>query len=719
MNGDRDSRERWNERGAYDETKPVGCDMARTHPASAVRGLLQPLLLLGAASAARAQDPRGGACRRGWVVLPVNEYRALRTKAFPPDRPPDPPPVDAAISGVDYELTVNGDSASGQARITIDVLKEGWVRIPMPQGLLIREARLDARPVALVDAAGAGAGAPGDAAPGAGAAASAADRSIAPGTPSLLLSRPGRALLTLDIVVPITTRAGGEYLTLPASAAALVRAGLVVPRADVAISVGGGFIGEQTKDAKATKVMVFGQGGSPLSLSWARTRENTRAQQPLRLRSTVTEVVGLGEDASQMTTRVQLEVVQGVCSSASLTLPAGFTINEVSGTLVSDWEVKGGSLVVSFLEPVIDRVNFVLVGEFRPPREGRIAVPLVQVAQVERETGGVAVEVLGAGEITRHEARGLDPADPSDLGDALAGRDSPALVAFRYRAHDGQAARSLAVTVSRYTPQAVLLANVEEARYRVLLTEDGKALVEGRFAVRNNQRSFLGVTLPASASLWSASIDRRATRPGRAADGTVLIPLRKNRAGGETPLSVVQIIYLDRQPAWSGNGQVKVAMPALDLPVSRTGVTLDYSPRFRLTLAPGTFRVDEESPMTPALAMLDAVERRWQRLRRGRQWGRRRRHLSRRRRARGLAAGAGDGRRGAGSAREEDRKSVDEMRGLVDRFQKENRGARAPGVVPVRMALPRVGTSLYLVSELTPERVAPEATFTYKREDKR
>jgi hypothetical protein len=698
-----------------------------------VRGVTFGLgLLLGGALPARAQDPaatRG----EGWVVLPVNEYRALRTKAFPPDRPPDPPPVDAAISGVDYELTVNGDSASGQARITIDVLKEGWVRIPMPQGLLIREARLDARPVALVDAAGAGAGAsPGDPASAsaanaanananAGAAASIADRSLAPTTPSLLLSRPGRALLTLDIVVPITTRQGGEYLTLPASAAALVRAGLVVPRADVAISVSGGFVGEQTKDAKATKVMVFGQGGSPLSLSWARTRENTRAQQPLRLRSTVTEVVGLGEDASQMTTRVLLEVVQGVCSSASLTLPAGFTINEVSGTLVSDWEVKGGSLVVSFLEPVIDRVNFVLVGEFRPPREGRIVVPLVQVAQVERETGGVAVEVLGAGEITRHEARGLDPADPSDLGDALAGRDSPALVAFRYRAHDGQAARSLAVTVSRYTAQSVLLANVEDARYRVLLTEDGKALVEGRFAVRNNQRSFLGVTLPASATLWSASIDRRATRPGRAADGTVLMPLRKNRAGGDTPISVVQVIYLDRQPAWSSNGQIKVALPALDLPVSRTGVTLDYSPRFRLTLAPGAFRQDVMAVMPPALAMLDAAE----------EYGDGRfRAFSSNDRVGHATGGGGTG--GAQSSqlaqamaaeaqgrREEDRKSLDDMRGLVDRFQKENRGARAPGVVPVRMALPHVGSSLFLVSELTPERVAPEAIFTYKREEKR
>jgi hypothetical protein len=684
---------------------------------SLVRGLIAVMScgqLIGAASLARAQDAAPARAGEGWVVLPVNEYRALRTRAYPPDRPPDPPPVDAAISGVDYELTVNGDSASGQARITIDVLKEGWVRIPMPPGLLIREARLDARPVALVDAAGAGApGAAGDA-----RAASTADRSIAPSTPSLLLSRPGRALLTLDIVVPITTRQGGEYLTLPASAAALVRAGLVVPRADVAISVGGGFIGEHTRDAKATKVMVFGQGGSPLSLSWARTRENTRAQQALRLRSNVTEVVGLGEDASQMTTRVQLEVVQGVCSSASLTLPAGFTINEVSGALVSDWEVKGGSLVVSFLEPVIDRVAFVLVGEFRPPREGRIAVPLVQVAQVERETGGVAVEVLGAGEITRHEARGLDPADPSDLGEALAGRDSPALVAFRYRAHDGQAARSLAVTVSRYTAQAVLLANVEEARYRVLLTEDGKALVEGRFAVRNNQRSFLGVTLPASASLWSASIDRRPTRPGRAADGTVLIPLRKNRAGGEAPLSAVQIIYLDRQPVWNANGQIKVGMPALDLPVSRTGVTLDYSPRFRLTLAPGAFRIDEEAPMTPVLAMLDSEGVTGS----------------------GFGGGSGGGVGGAAyragaerdpsplkqmmaaeaeAKRDEDRKSLDDMRGLVDRFKKENSGARAPGVVPVRLVLPRVGSSLYLVSELTPERVAPEATFTYKREDKR
>ena len=43
---------------------------------------------------------------------------------------------------------------------------------------------------------------------------------------------------------------------------------------------------------------------------------------------------------------------------------------------------------------------------------------------------------------------------------------------------------------ARYTPQAVLTANIEEADYSALVTTDGKLLVQSRFAVRNNQRNF-------------------------------------------------------------------------------------------------------------------------------------------------------------------------------------------------------------------------------------
>ena len=58
------------------------------------------VVLLGAAGV-RAQD----AVRQdGWVVLPVEEYRALRARAFPSAPDPAPPPVDAALTRVDYDL---------------------------------------------------------------------------------------------------------------------------------------------------------------------------------------------------------------------------------------------------------------------------------------------------------------------------------------------------------------------------------------------------------------------------------------------------------------------------------------------------------------------------------------------------------------------------------------------------------------------------------------
>src|SRR5580765_8015639 len=70
----------------------------------------------------------------GWVVVPVQEYQSLRARAFPAEREPDPPPVDATLTRVDYDLRIVGDLATGRATLTVDVLKEGWVRVAVPSG---------------------------------------------------------------------------------------------------------------------------------------------------------------------------------------------------------------------------------------------------------------------------------------------------------------------------------------------------------------------------------------------------------------------------------------------------------------------------------------------------------------------------------------------------------------------------------------------------------
>src|SRR3989440_12590454 len=86
----------------------------------------------------------------GWVVLPVSEYAALRHAAFPAEVEAAPPAVEATLSRLDYDLKVDGDLASGEARLTVDVIREGWVRVPLPDGLMVRDAKLAGREVSLV-----------------------------------------------------------------------------------------------------------------------------------------------------------------------------------------------------------------------------------------------------------------------------------------------------------------------------------------------------------------------------------------------------------------------------------------------------------------------------------------------------------------------------------------------------------------------------------------
>jgi hypothetical protein len=291
----------------------------------------------------------------------------------------------------------------------------------------------------------------------------------------------------------------------------------------------------------------------------------------------------------------------------------------------------------------------------------------------------VAVEVLGAGEIGERQPRGLDPADPSDLGDPLVGRDSPSMVAFRFRPQQGQEARSLSVTVARYTPQAVLIANVEEARYDALVEEEGKTLVRARYAVRNNQRAFLAVTLPPGATLWSAAVANRPLRPGVAPGGSLLLPLEKGRSGEETPAFVVEITYVLRVTAWTEKGRATLVLPGLDLPIARTGVVLHHSPRFRVSPEAGTFRVEADSgPFADVLrtdgAPLEAAKA------------------------------------GAAPAAEAD--------DLVAEFRKKAAGRTVTGPLPVRVPFPDFGPTVFLMSELTAELQAPSLEFSYKRESR-
>jgi hypothetical protein len=619
-------------------------------------GLIATALLVLTAAHAMAQEP----LRDGWVVLGLEEYRALRARAFPTTPDPLPPPVDAALTRVDYDVRVSGDTVTGEARLTVDVLKQGWVSIQMPAGILVRGARLDNRPTTLVD------GTP----------------------PRVLIARTGRAVLTLDIVVPIGSSSGIESMTLPPSTTALSAVTLIVPRTGLDLTVDGGFVADRTETSTENKWTVYGSPGRPLTFSWKRKVDDRRATLPLRTKARITEVVALGEEVSLITASVRLEIVQGVARDVAIAIPAGLSVTQVSGASVADWRQDQGTLTVTFLEPLSTSTSMVVNADTRAPRDGTIAIPIVRMPAAERETGGVAVDVMGAGEINGQQPRGFDPADPSDLGDIVEGRESPSMVAFAFKPLAGDADRALTVAVARFTDKAVLVANVEEARYDVLAAEDGKVLVRARYAVRNNQRAFLGIKLPPQSVLWSAVLAGKPIRPGLSSDGGYLMPLQKGRTGENAPTFAVELVYLQRTTAWTERGETRLDLPAVDLPVSRTGLSVHYSPRFNVEAKPGVFRL--ESDAGPWSAALRAS----------------------------LVTVAGMPQAPVPPPPTAEAKSADREalagQALLDRFRREM-GRTTAGVIPVNVTVPVIGPAFFGVAELTPESHTPAIEIRYKR----
>jgi len=246
------------------------------------------------------------------------------------------------------------------------------------------------------------------------------------------------------------------------------------------------------------------------------------------------------------------------------------------------------------------------------------------------------------------------------------------------------------------------MANIEEARYDILMSSDGKELVQVRYAVRNNQRNFLKVSLPAGSSVWSVTLGGRPMRPGQSPDGSLLLPLEKSRGGEDAPAFVVELMYVTKATAWQDKGKESLTLPAVDLPISRTGLLFYYPPMFKVTTEPGTFRTEEyQAPVSTALApstggVIDigaasAIPVQKQ-LDRAEQF--------------------------AQLQNNDDKEKKDATQALLDSFKAKSMAGKVTGILPVNVDFPAFGPSIYLVSELTSENQSPTAAFSFQHEKK-
>jgi hypothetical protein len=154
-------------------------------------------------------------------------------------------------------------------------------------------------------------------------------------------------------------------------------------------------------------------------------------------------------------------------------------------------------------------------------------------------------------------------------------------------------------------------------------------------------------------------------------------------------------VYLMPMPAWTEQGSVRFPLPAVDLPVSRTGLRLHYSPRFEIEALPGIFRVEPyQPPWSTALTAPAVAESRP---------------------AKPVPPNAAASSPGVPPAPASgDDKDAAGARLLVERFRRE--GAKtAAGVIPVHVTVPEIGPAIFAAAELTAESQVPIFEIAYKR----
>ena len=189
----------------------------------------------------------------------------------------------------------------------------------IPDGLFVREARLDGRPVSLVEGPLA---------------------RVVPRLTFCCRSWGGRRS-AWRWRCPCPPRRGPRPSPSRLSSAALSRATLSLPRQSRSPACRG-LLGRKTEAGEACASWPTAGPVSRWPFPGGASARNAGCPAAALSRQRH-RIVGLNEDAAQVNATVRLEVIQGAAASASVALPEGFVVNEVSGAAVGTGSRRAGT----------------------------------------------------------------------------------------------------------------------------------------------------------------------------------------------------------------------------------------------------------------------------------------------------------------------------------------------------------------------------------------
>ena len=521
---------------------------------------------LSAPMIASAQE-RGPA---GTVTLSRTDYDRLLDLAAGQPRPPDGAPLPAALTRADLRVRVAAGNVRATMTVDGEVFQTGAVKIPLISQATLLDARTGDRPLPL----------------------------MAEGNAHVaIVAGPATFSATLDWGAAVTTSPGRGSFVLPVPPAGSATATFDVPGEQSDLRVSPGLVVRRTSAAGRTVIEATLDPGTPTTVSWsARETGPTATPRDTRMLADIKSLITIGDADVRLLALVDLTIVQGEPASIEVRLPAGYELVGVTGSSLERSEPQADRVVL-FVTPATRRRHQFLLNLERSSAGGSFKVDtgFPTIPAVQRETGEVAVEGVGTLEITTQDVPGLRRMDVREVDAALtsAARQS-LLAAFRYqRGPSGPPA--LALNVTRFPDAAVLAAIAERAVATTLVTKEGRALTEVSLHIRNRAQPFMKVVLPAGASMLSVDIAGSPAKPADGVDG-VRVPLLRAGFRPDGPYTV-SFVYLHAGTGFAKKGDMQMALPRMDVPISVVEWEL---------FLPGEYKADRFSGSAIAAHLIEA-----------------------------------------------------------------------------------------------------------------
>jgi hypothetical protein len=506
-----------------------------------IKQILIAVLVFSFAAPAAAQVVRPVDQPRS-VTMSLTEYNRLLDLAARAPVPPAAAPAAAVVSSAELKITVDRDTARGTFNLAGQILHTGMTRVPLVNGATLVDASSGGRPVPLVTE---------------GQALQA------------LITGPGPFAISAEWGGPLTYRPGRASFVIPVPQAGAVRATIDLPGEQADVRLSSGLITRRSVANGRTNITATLDPGAATEVWWSmRDSAPVAATKDVRALAEIMTLVTLDDSDVRMATLIDVNVTQGELRTLAVRLPAGYELQSVTGSTLEESAEAVNEVILTVGNPAARSHQFLITLE-RPHTGGSFTLDtgVVSLKDIQRERGEIAIEGVGTMDLSAAEEPGLHRIDVRELHVSLqALARMPILSAFRYQRPAGSAPPRLALDIKRFADAGVLAAAADRATATTMITSEGRALTEVQLEMRNRSQPFLKVELPPGATIVSVDLAGQSAKPASGPDGT-RIPLMRAGLPSSGRYSV-SFVYIHAGTPFLKKGEIEMSLPRMDVPIA-------------------------------------------------------------------------------------------------------------------------------------------------------